>query len=482
MTIDRNADVATAAGSWWAAGVAVLVVFLVLHVPAYLPAVVNQDEATAASLAMEMARGEDLYVDIVDRKPPGMQVLYVASIELTGSSSLVPVRLLMLGCVVAAAAVLAVNVTDRRDEQVFAFALFLLGTTTMGFIDAHSASSEGFLLLPVVLAWVCSKNERAVLAGALLAVAVLLKQPAVFFIIPIAYNLWRGSRGRRGLALALVSLGAMAAVCVVVGVWYGLDEFVFWNLSGNSSYLFSRPPHILAARALGATVLFVFGHLVAVWLAARAWPDRRQHIDLWLWLAAAIVGVSVGQRFSGHYYLMLLPPLVALAAPQLGAYSRRTIATALVITTLVPWAVLTWAPQPDLADPEQAVVAIDVHSEPDDSLLVWGVFPEAYWASGRPMATRFPHTNFVTGVNQSEPTEGAVGQLCADLERSQPELILDMSDTGLRSAGRSPMRDFAPVQPVLEAYEPVVEIDDGDLAGAVLYRRSGPWRGCDAGS
>ena len=63
--------------------------------------------------------------------------------------------------------------------------------------------------------------------------------------------------------------------------------------------------------------VYAIGHVVLVWLAGRAWVDRRQHLDLWLWLVSALIGVAIGQHFFGHYYLQVLPPLAALAATQI---------------------------------------------------------------------------------------------------------------------------------------------------------------------
>ena len=44
-----------------------------------------------------------------------------------------------------------------------------------------------------------------------------------------------------------------------------------------------------------------------VWLAAKAWPERKLQVDLWLWLVSALVGVAVGGHFFGHYFFQVLP-------------------------------------------------------------------------------------------------------------------------------------------------------------------------------
>jgi hypothetical protein len=470
MAQQGTTDVRTSSALFWWACAVLAVVIVLLHFPALTRPVVDPDEATAAVLAREMLDGGRLYVDVVDRKPPGMQYLYAMSFQATGSESLVPLRFLMFLAQGATAVVIAVTLVRSRWERFVTVALFMFGTATLPLVDAHSASAEGFMVLPVTLAWWCSRRSRPFLAGLLLAAAVLIKQPAVFAALPIVFNLWRRPDGPR-----LVAIGGIAfsALYLVAGSLFGLRDFVFWNVSGNSAYLFSQPLIGILATGIGTVALFALGHIVLLGLTGRAWTDRRTHPDLWLWLIAASAGVIVGQRFWGHYFLQLLPPLTALAATQLHRFSLRKITAAAVVTTLVPFAVFTALPQPNLPSYERVVAEIEARSGPDDALFIWGTFPEVYWASGRPMATRFPHTNFVTGVNQAGPTEGTVADLCRDLDRSQPMLVLDMAPAGLRAADEAPIDRWPEMRSVLGGYTPVAEID-----GAVLYERTEPWIGC----
>lgn len=476
MTQSGSADVRISPTAFWSAAAAVALLVVLLHFPAFVRPVVDPDEATAAALAQGMVEGKDLYVEVVDRKPPGMQYLYVASFEITGSDSLVPVRVLMFMAEAAAAVILALSLTDRRERRLLVVALFMFGTATLPLVDSHSASSEGFMVLPVTIAWWCSRRNRPVLAGVALAAAVLLKQPAIFVALPVAFNLWRAPNGPRRAATSLVTT---VAVWLGVGALFGLGDFLFWNVSGNSAYLFSESLLRIVGTGAAAVALFLVGHLVLVWLAGKGWRDRGDDVDLWLWLAAAVLGVLAGQRFWGHYFLQLLPPLTALAATQLHRHRVEKVAAVLVATTLVPWAVLTLLPQPNLPPFDDTVAAVEARTGPGDPILVWGTFPEAYWSSGRPMASRFPHTNFVTGVNQSEPTAGAPDDLCADLERSRPRLIVDMSGTGLRAADEAPLEESEVMTPVMRSYSRVDDAGIEEPDGVVLYELTGPWVGCD---
>ncbi len=106
---------------------------------------------------------------------------------------------------------------NRWRHRVAIAALFLLGTAAFPLADAHAASFEGFMVLPMTAAWWFSRKGRALPAAVALAVATLVKQSAVFTIIPIAYNLWRGPNGPRRVAvMAAGSVGLYLVVGHVV--------------------------------------------------------------------------------------------------------------------------------------------------------------------------------------------------------------------------------------------------------------------------
>jgi hypothetical protein len=472
MVHAQHQQVETRKTTPWLAIAGVALLAAIFHAPAFVMPLVDIDEATTSILATSIIDGDGLYSDVVDRKPPGLPYLYATVFEVTGTESLVPLRLLMFALEAAAASLIAVAFTRAWRDRLVVVGLFMFGTAALPLVDAHSASAEGFMLLPVTLAWWWSRNDRPLAAGAALAAAVLLKQPAVFVLVPVVYNLCRFPRGKRR---SVVALTTFLAIYGGVAVSFGLGDFLFWNVTGNSAYLWSEPILGLVAKGAFAVGLFAVTHLVLLWLAGQALPDWRKDVDLWLWLGAAALGVLAGQRFWGHYFLQLLPPLAALAATQIHRFSAKSVFVVAAVTTLVPVTIFTLVPRDNLPPYERIVREIEANSEPDDAIFVWGTFPEAYWASERPMATRFPHTNFVTGVNQGVPTPGAPEQMCADLERSRPRLVLDMSGTRIRAVERMPMHRSQDMASVMESYSAVAYIN-----GAVLYQLTQAWTGCRA--
>ena len=263
------------------------------------------------------------------------------------------------------------------------------------------------------------------------------------------------------------------ALYLLVGTSFGLREFLFWNLTGNASYLGASSLLGLVMRAALTVGVYAVGHVVLVWLAGRSWVDRREHLDLWLWLASAFLGVAIGQHFFGHYYLQVLPPLAALAATQIDRVPWRRALEVAVATTAVWVAVTVVMPRPDLPPYVRLVAQIDRLSDRDDPILVWGVFSEATWASARPMASRFPHTNFVTGVDQGHPTQGALEDLCQDIEARPPTLIVDTSPANVRDSGKAPMVEVPAMVQVLRSYRRQATVD-----GMVIYKLVAPTVTC----
>ncbi|HVN51638.1 MAG TPA: hypothetical protein VMT43_09410 [Acidimicrobiales bacterium] len=450
--------------------IGILALALLVHFPIFTSSRLDVDEASIGSIAQGLLRGGHLYTNLVDRKPPLLFYVYAGSFWATGSNSLIPVRLLIVALEAATGLLIGVASCREWKHRVAVAALFVLGTATFPFNDAHAAGFEAFMLLPITLAWYWSRRGHAALAALALVIAVLIKQPAAFTVVPVAYNLWRRPDGRRQLAV-LTATGGLTYLAVAA--LFGIRQFLFWNISSNGSYLGVYSMIGTIGVGLLSTATYAASHVVMVWLAARGWPQRRLNLDLWLWLGSAFVGVAVGEHFFGHYFFQMLPPLAALAATQIARVTLRSAMAVAGATTALWLAFSVALPRPDLPPYEAVVREVDRLTTKDQAVFVWGSYSEVTWASQRPMATRFPHTNFVTGVDQGRPTKGALADLCHDLDHSRPEVIVDTSPADLRDAGKVPLFSVAQMAAVMRSYEPVDDLDN-----VIIYRLSHPWQGC----
>ena len=193
-------------------------------------------------------------------------------------------------------------------------------------------------------------------------------------------------------------------------------RFWHWTFSANGGFVLAGAPMGKTAGSFAVTVLiFVGAHvtLVAlVGLAARQRLDDRQgwrsDLDLWLWVATGAVSVVAGFRFFGHYWLQVIPPACLLAAPlavRLQPRLRRLAAAGIAIPALAAFAA-AWTPSTfrHLASPSRLAAYVDAHSRPGHPVMVWGTFPEVYWASDRPPGGALVHSDFVTGKSGGRPS------------------------------------------------------------------------------
>ncbi|MCU1353216.1 MAG: glycosyltransferase, partial [Acidimicrobiales bacterium] len=276
--------------------------------------------------------------------------------------------------------------------------------------------------------------------------------------------------GRKRDALAFVA-GA-AAVVAAVGLVVPFGEFWRWTFTNNGGFVTVGAALGPTAGRFAATVAtFVAFHLALVALVAvatrRRWADRaswRADLDLWLWLATGLVAVVAGLRFFGHYWLQALPPAVLLAAPvaaRLAPRVQRWTAAAVAVPTAVAVA-FAWTPTTfrTLPDPGPLARYVRAHTRPGQPVLIWGSFPEVYWAADRPPGGALVHSDFVTGLSGGRPagrgtvadaTPGAARVLLTQLRDDPPALVLDTSTTDLRHYGAYPIRDFPDLDRFLRA-------------------------------
>lgn len=458
-------------------------VTLALRIPAFTVREFNSDEAFLATQAGVLRHGGALYLNAVDRKPPLVPYLYAAVFWLTGSRSLIGVRVLAMAVIVGTAVLLAVEARRRYGLPAawFAGLLFVLATVSFAPQDGQAANFEFFMLPGMTAAVVLAARGRAGPAGICLALATLAKQTAVASALPVAYLLWQ-SRGMAGLRRSTVTfLGTVIAAALFVGP----GNLLYWAALGNGSYLGNIGNlKFVAFRFLLQTFLFVVAQLPILYLLPRAWrrgrgasPSARRDLDLWLWLVSGCLAVALGFRFFGHYYLQLLPPLCLLTAGALATVAmplrKLTIGIAAAIATVFSATGYFTMSQP----PYQAVSRFLVsHSGPTDRIFVWGQLPEIYWATGEQPATRFVTTSFLTGASGGRPagltvetaaTAPTWDLFVSDFESHPPRYIVDTAPGHIRSAQYYPMNQYPRLEALVRTeYRYVKTIDR-----IVIYER-----------
>jgi 4-amino-4-deoxy-L-arabinose transferase-like glycosyltransferase len=456
-----------------------LALFIVVtRLPALLAPKALDDEQVYGVVATEMLHGGRPYVDATERKPPLLFVLYEGILSAGGSYGWPAVHLTMVLWTLATMGLLYLIARRLFDPAAGFWAAFLYGLFVV-WADYRNLALNGELLmnLPVAaaLAVAFGRSQSRIrpellLAGALVALAFLLKQPSGIAALALGlYLLQPGYRSARGLHWgdsllqgALLTMG-FASVFAATGLWLWregiLREAIYWTVLnhdaplGPTSGRFWRGAFERGGFFLLATLPLQLGTLESVREGTKArgwWRGRRpEFVGLLLLLGVSLVGVAASGQFLYHYFLQLLPPLVLLAAPvcaevwrgrtrgRLGLPSRPVLGTWLVLSAMV-FLVVDAIGVARHRQPGAAAVYVRQHSNPNDRLFVWGQgdrFTGLYLEAERRPATRYiasyPLTGHIFGIwdprldTSSRIVPGAWDTLRADFARHPPRYIID---------------------------------------------------------
>jgi hypothetical protein len=454
-----------------------LAVVIVLHLPGFANRVFNNDEAYISTVADVLAHGGKLYVTTVDRKPPGVFYIYYWLTELTGSSALWIPRVAGMFAHAATATLVWVFARRRFGDRagLVAGLLAAIASVTVTPGDAQSAEFEVFMMPFIVGAMVLADRARPFSAGVSIGVGTMMKQTAATTLLPLAWIAWR-NRTQHWAHLVLLGIGAAlpVAICAII---FNPGRFWFWVFGGaNSGYLDVGDGGlgIVLHRMLSMNGIVLALNLGVIGLVVFAWRNWRADLDIWLWLLSAVIGVSSGTRFFGHYYWQLFPPLCILAArgsTNLAAWWSRLGIGVMGLTgagaAIAATALRLGGPSNDyqsLADYARA------NTTSDELIFVWGHEPSVFWAADRRPASRIITTGFLTGHTAVRPegfdgmdkaVPGLWDDVMADLEAHPPTLFFNTEPDDPSAAADYPLREYPPMAEfVAERYQLVQLIGD----------------------
>ena len=340
------------------------------------------------------------------------------------------------------------------------------------------------------------------LSGLCAGLALLMKQPGVFFGIFAAMYLcwaeWPKPSERTPFIKKLVAYSAgtilpYAVTCVILWRAGVFQKFWFWTVwyareyGSESSASFGL--HQFANRMelqkehFGVILFFVvFG------MAAFLWNQTlRPHAGFVLGLlASSFLAISAGLYYRGHYFIMMYPVIALLVG--VGVSSSVDL-----LRNLSPWKFLAIAPilffgfafanvlfaerqlyflaSPNEASryayganpfPEAIEIGkfIQAQSDPDAKVVVLGSEPEIYFYAHRHSATGYIYTYPLV----EEQKYGSVMQseMIRDIETNKPEfLILVMTHESWETRRKADTRIFDWIDSYIPANYSVMGIADG---------------------
>lgn len=310
------------------------------------------DQSLWASAANGMARGQVLYVDVFDQKPPGLFLTYLAAFSTFGWTAAAVAWLDILAS--TATTVLAFLIGRRlASPTVGALAAALYATLTMpswlyrygGFLER--SVSETFVVIFVGLAALAAigLRERTSLGlgaglGLSMGAAVMFKPNAALYFP--ALWVWIALYGPRPLTTLVGPAIVSALACLVIpGVLVGwLASQGAWADTWIALVEFNR-----YYVGEGVTLAgFALAYAQAIWLRMKTDPlwmaggasalvigaalvrrERPHPLPALLacWGAAAALAILAnGVRLYNSYFIQALPPLAIMAAWLLAGLAR----------------------------------------------------------------------------------------------------------------------------------------------------------------
>src|SRR5438046_7293467 len=180
---------------WAALGVVLLTI--AIRLPSLLHPQPIDSEAMYSVVANEIVDGDRPYVAAVERKPPLLFWTYAAVFKIAGKFNWKALNVGALVCTLCAMAGLYVIGCELFDRNTGLIAAFFYSVFQSWWMWKNlSFDGEMLMNLPIICAWAIALlrsssrlRPELFLAGALLGVAFLLKQPAAIAAVPLGIYL-----------------------------------------------------------------------------------------------------------------------------------------------------------------------------------------------------------------------------------------------------------------------------------------------------
>jgi hypothetical protein len=369
--------------------------------------VLGFDEQFYLLVGDRMLSGAIPYVDIFDRKPIGLFLIYAAIREL-GGDGFVQYKLVACGFV-ALTAFLIYRAAKPASNAFAAAVVACLYILWLDFTGGEGGQAQVFYNLPMLaaamLTWRAARTgERTVPLGCaallLVGLAVQIKYTAavegVFFG---GVLLWTYGRSRRGIG-ALIAVGTLWIGCALLPT--AVAALAYWRIGALQPFLFAnffsafgRVPDPLPAQLIGIAKLFgvllPLLSLCALSLRSRTFEARSASIFPFLWLGAAILGVLVfGSFLSSQYVMPVLVPACIASAPFFANYRHGVRIGAVIVATAAIVGQVAVARSEFRAGGQAEALAVAEAAQPSRGCIyVYDGYPALYMLTHSCLPTRW---------------------------------------------------------------------------------------------
>lgn len=404
-------------GQTWQCVLLLTVVALAARAVTFGNPIVHVDEQFYLTVARLWRAGALPYVDVWDRKPIGLFLLYRPAAAFGYPGAILAYQAMALASVVATASLVMVLARrcGWRSGAVLAGVAYILW---LDLAEGQGGQAPVFYNLPMALAAVLVMGEHGArrwrgLAGlAMVGLAITIKTSVLFegmfFGLWAMWRHWRMHRRTMpaiGYGLGMIVTAAMPTlVCALAYAQIG--AFGDWWYANVVSILHRRSEDwVQQAGNLAQIALFLSPLLAAAALTWRALdkpsPSRR---FVFIWLVVAVTSVLVFGGYFDHYALPIMLPMSVAAAGAARLHTRRWLMVALIVVAL-GGQVLLLVKRANRGSPAQFSRLVDAVGRGPGCLYVYSGPPMLYTATGRCRMTRWIFPSHLSRDRE----EGAVG-------------------------------------------------------------------------
>lgn len=413
--------------------------------------IVNVDEEFYYAVGHFMAHGAVPYIDIWDRKPLGLFLLYLPAGLFAPPVGIYVYQTFALAAVVATGLIVA-RIADRAGWRRGALLAAMLYIACLDLADGQGGQAPVFYNLLSAAAALLIVTDRTapphrqrrsgIAAMALIGLALQIKYSVVFegmaFGLWLVWQDWRGHRSLSATisyAARLCAIALLPTIIVVTAYWLGGHgyDFVYANVL---SIMARRPDPI--AESLG-NLAVAAGLLAPLTILAIVGTHRNRAPFITYWLVASVAGFLIFGSWFNHYTLpVMLPAAIAAAAFIADRRFGRVIGVTLLVLIVAVGQYILQAERRTRGTPAQfATLARAIGTGPG-ALYVYQGSVMLYPVTGRPALTRYLFPTHLMLLRE----QGAVGvDQAAEINRifdRRPEIVVlqspeDGEDLGKRT-------------------------------------------------
>ena len=420
-----------------AARFAVLLLFaLFLRCDTFGDPNLHGDESFYRSVGAAMHQGALPYVDVWDRKPLGLFLIY----WLIAGISVSPLAYQLIATLCAAATAWVIGAMARQfdsDRRIGTQGALLAGICYLLWLaplQGYGGQSPVFYNLLIAAAALLvlralpglAKGDvprtvplAMLLAGAAITVKTSAVFEAVLFGLLCAVTLWRAPPLRRaggtartlGHAAGWALLGAAPALAIAAAYWLNGHWDEYWHAMATSNL--AKPPHWPTSWLRFRLLLLLLTPIIAV--AAFGLLEHRSAARRFagLWLGAAFLGLLSVPNFYPHYAMPLLVPLCLAASAFFarGAMGRIAIVAVACLSIFLSPILQFGHTARSAAALTRLAEAARAHTG-GGPLLVYDGPPQLYLLTGQPFITPlvFP-THLSHGIEKDVSHLSTLGEV-----------------------------------------------------------------------